>query len=104
VEKWRGGAGKAFPRLSLWRNRKMMEKLLLKVKSDKNFLEKQKSLEEFCERFKSCSGKTVDDFSVEELEKHANAIKEFLGRHGRVDKFFQAFEEVEPDTTSVNYI
>jgi len=82
----------------------MMEKLLLKVKSDKNFLKKQKSLEEFCKRFKSCSGKTVDDFSVEELEKHANAIKEFLGRHGRVDKFFQAFEEVEPDTTSVNYI
>lgn len=82
----------------------MLEKLLLKVKSDKNFLEKQKSLEEFCERFESCSGKTIDDFHVEELQKHAGIIKEFLGRHGRVSNFFQAAEEVEPDATSVSYV
>jgi len=83
---------------------KMLEKLLLKVKSDKDFLEKQKSLKKFYKRFKSCSGKTIDDFPVEELEKHANAIKEFLGRYSRVDKFFEAVEEVEADTTSVSYI
>jgi hypothetical protein len=93
-----------FPAYLLWRDWKMLEKLLLKVKSDKNFLERQKSLEEFRERFKSCSGKTIDDFPVEELGKHANVIKEFLGRHEKVSNFFEAVEDITPDTTSVAYI
>lgn len=82
----------------------MLEKLLLKAKSDKNFLDKQKSLEEFYEKFKSFSGKTIDDFPVEELEKHTGIIKEFLNRHNRVSNFFRAAEDVKPDTISVNYI
>lgn len=81
----------------------MLEKLLLKVKSDKDFLDKQKSLEEFYEKFKSFSGKTIDDFSVEELEKHAGIIKEFLSRHNRVSNFFQAAESIKPDTVPVAY-
>lgn len=82
----------------------MLKETLLKVKSDKDFLDKQKSLKKFCKKFKSFSGKTIDDFSEEELKKHTEIIKEFLGRHDKIENFFHATEEIKPDVMPVNYI
>lgn len=82
----------------------MLEETLMKVKSDKDFFEKQKSLKKFCKKFKSFLGKTIDEFPDEELKKHTEIIKEFLGRHDKVRNFFQATDNIKSDTVPLNYI
>lgn len=82
----------------------MLQETLLKVKSDRDFLEKQRSLNRFCKKFKTFSGKTIDDFSDEEFKEHTDIIKEFLGRHEKVQNFFYAAGSVKPDAIPINYI
>lgn len=82
----------------------MLQEVLLKVKSDTEFLAKQRSLKKFYKKFKSFSGKTIDDFPDEELKKHTEIIKEFLSRHEKVSNFFRAVRDVKPDAVPVNYI
>jgi len=82
----------------------MLQETLLKVKSDRDFLEKQRSLNRFCKKFKTFSGKTIDDFSDEEFKEHTDIIKEFLGRHEKVSNFFHAARDIKPDAIPVNYV
>lgn len=82
----------------------MLEEALAKAKSDRKYLEKKKSLKKFCKKFKTFSGKTIDEFSEEELKEQAAIIKEFLGRHDKIEKFFYATQNIKPDAVPVSYI